>query len=228
MRALLAMHIAAGSVAIIAGYIALFAAKGAHLHRRSGMYFVIAMLVMGLSGAVIAAFRGISTSVTGGVTAAYFVVTALTAVRKTSTWSRTADVGLLAVALALSSIDFAWGVRAIAHPERGVPTFMFFVLASVLLLAAVGDVRALLARELPRTTRLARHLWRMCFALWMAAGSFFLGQAKVIPKPIRIFPLLAIPPLFVLVAMLHWLWRVRATNHKPEHTEPLTAAEANS
>jgi hypothetical protein len=39
--------------------------------------------------------------------------------------------------------------------------------------------------------------------------SFFLGQAKVIPKPIRIFPLLLIPPLLVLGALLYWLWRVR-------------------
>jgi hypothetical protein len=31
-------------------------------------------------------------------------------------------------------------------------------------------------------------LWRMSFALLIAAFSFFLGQAKVIPKPIRIIP----------------------------------------
>jgi hypothetical protein len=49
----------------------------------------------------------------------------------------------------------------------------------------------------------------MCTALLIAAFSFFLGQAKVIPKPIRIVPLLLIPPLIVLGALLYWLWRVR-------------------
>jgi len=48
-----------------------------------------------------------------------------------------------------------------------------------------------------------------CTALLIAAFSFFLGQAKVIPKPIRIFPLLLIPPLVVLATLLYWLWRVR-------------------
>ena len=47
------------------------------------------------------------------------------------------------------------------------------------------------------------------FALFIAAMSFFLGQAKVIPKPIRIPGLLALPVLAVLVTMLYWLWRVR-------------------
>lgn len=40
---------------------------------------------------------------------------------------------------------------------------------------------------------------------------FFLGQAKVIPKPIRILPLLAIPAMLPLVLMLYWLARVLFT-----------------
>ena len=58
---------------------------------------------------------------------------------------------------------------------------------------------------------LRRHLWRMCFALFIAALSFFIGQARVFPKPVRIFPLLALPVLAVLVTMLYWLWRVRVS-----------------
>jgi hypothetical protein len=77
------------------------------------------------------------------------------------------------------------------------------------LLAGIGDVRMIRSGLLRGAPRLARHLWRMCFALFIAAGSFFLGQAKVIPKPIRIIPLLAIPVVAVLVTMLYWLWRIR-------------------
>ena len=49
----------------------------------------------------------------------------------------------------------------------------------------------------------------MSFALFIAALSFFIGQAQVFPKPVRIMPLLALPVLAVLVTMVYWLWRVR-------------------
>ena len=48
----------------------------------------------------------------------------------------------------------------------------------------------------------------MCLALFVASGSFFLGQADEIPEPLRIYPLLAIPAFLPLVALLYWLWRV--------------------
>jgi amino acid permease len=88
---------------------------------------------------------------------------------------------------------------------------MMFFLGSVALLAALGDIRMMLAGGLEGAHRIARHLWRMCFLLFIASGSFFLGQAKVIPKPIRIFPLLAIPALLPLVLLLYWLARVLFT-----------------
>jgi hypothetical protein len=43
----------------------------------------------------------------------------------------------------------------------------------------------------------------------IASLSFFIGQAKVIPEPIRIMPLLAMPMLIVAVMMIYWMWRVR-------------------
>jgi hypothetical protein len=46
----------------------------------------------------------------------------------------------------------------------------------------------------------------MTFALFIAAMSFFFGQAKVIPQPLRIPALLALPILAVLVTLLYWLW----------------------
>ena len=86
---------------------------------------------------------------------------------------------------------------------------MFLVFAMVALLAAAGDARILKSGPLYGTSRIARHLWRMCYALFVAAGSFFLGQAKVIPEPIRIYPMLAIPVIAVIATMFYWLWRVR-------------------
>ena len=55
-------------------------------------------------------------------------------------------------------------------------------------LAATGDVRVM-RFGMPRGgPRLARHLWRMCFALFIAAGSFFSIRARVayiLPEPSR-------------------------------------------
>jgi uncharacterized membrane protein len=39
-------HVVAGGLALVFGYIALYAAKGAPLHRKSGILFVYAMLTI--------------------------------------------------------------------------------------------------------------------------------------------------------------------------------------
>jgi hypothetical protein len=48
----------------------------------------------------------------------------------------------------------------------------------------------------------------MCFALFMAAGSFFLGQARLFPASVRRSGLLVVPVLLVLGAMLYWMARL--------------------
>jgi hypothetical protein len=82
---------------------------------------------------------------------------------------------------------------------------MFGVVA---LLAATGDIR-MMVRGVEGTERIARHLWRMCFALFSAAGSFFPAQVPKMFPPLRGSGLLWIPPLLVLLLMFFWLWRVR-------------------
>ena len=64
--------------------------------------------------------------------------------------------------------------------------------------------------------------------LFIATGSFFLGQAKVFPQPIRIYPLLAIPPLIVIVSLFYWLWRVRLRQSLRGMVLVGTPARANS
>jgi hypothetical protein len=79
--------------------------------------------------------------------------------------------------------------------------------------------------------RLARHLWRMCFALFIAAGSFFSIRArvaKVLPEPFTTGPMRALPILLVFAAMFYWLWRVRGRRTLPvlirHDPTPLAAA----
>jgi hypothetical protein len=108
----------------------------------------------------------------------------------------------------------------------GLPPFPYFLYGVIGVLAGVGDARMIRAGGLTGAPRLARHLWRMCGALWIAAASFFWGQAKVIPQPIRIMPLLSVPVLAVLVTMLYWLWRVRLRRAVGGFAVRVSASEA--
>jgi hypothetical protein len=209
------VHIAAGSVGLIAGFTALYVAKGAPLHRKAGMAFVVAMLVMCLFGVTIAIARGVAPSlnVPAGLLTAYLVITALTTVRPLAAGGRTLHAGLMVVALAVGLTSLMFGFEAASSADGkgrdGMPAFPFFLFGVVGTLAGVLDLRVMRSGPLTGAPRLVRHLWRMCFALFVAALSFFIGQAQVFPEPIRIRPLLALPVLAVLVTMFYWLWRVR-------------------
>lgn len=209
---MLAIHIMGGSVALIAGYVAMYAAKGAVLHRRSGLVFVGAMLVMATTGGGIAAWKGNEGTAMGALMTCYFVVTALITVRRPAGWTPRLDFGLMVLALCSSLFQLGLAVAAVASPTGrwdGLPPFPFFMFGIVGLLSAAGDFRMLRSAPLRGAPRLTRHLWRMCWAMWVASGSFFLGQAKVIPEPIRKPALLALPVLAVFATMFYWLWRLR-------------------
>lgn len=213
---LLSIHIAAGALAIILGAIALVVRKGGTFHRRSGLLFVYTMLAMGLTASILEFRKGPSaTNVVAALITAYFVITALTTVRPASRWTRAIDIVALTVAVGLVIQEIVGGVRIFNLPGRtynGVPFFMPFFLAAILSLAVAGDVR-ILRLGLPRGgARLARHLWRMCFALFIAAGSFFSIRARVarvLPEPFTTGPIRALPILLLFGAMFYWLWRVR-------------------
>ena len=95
---LLPIHIAAGGLAIVLGAIALSVKKGGTIHRRSGLLFVYAMLVMGTSASILAFRKGLADgNVIAGVMTAYFVGTALTTVRPASSWTRRINAAALTI-----------------------------------------------------------------------------------------------------------------------------------
>jgi len=211
---------------LILGAVALVAKKGGILHRRSGLLFVYAMLVMGFSASVLGFLKSPTDSnVFTGLLTAYFVGTALMTVRPSSPWTRRVEATALTVVLALAVATAANGAKLISSPgltPGGVPSrtvgVMSFVLATVMTLAAIGDVRMIRAGGLRGGRRLARHLWRMCFALFIAAGSFFSIRARVasvLPEPFTTGPMRALPIVLLFGAMFYWLWRVRSRRTLP-------------
>jgi hypothetical protein len=216
LNTVLPIHVAAGGLALLLGAVALVARKGGTAHRRSGLLFVYAMLVMGASASILALRRSPGDpNVFAFFMTGYFVGTALTTVRPVSPWTRRIDVAALTVVLGLALGTIARGVKALYTPGgflNGVPFPMHFFLATVMLLAAAGDVRILRFGAPRGGPRLARHLWRMCFALFIAAGSFFSVRervAAVLPAPFTTAPMRALPVLLLLGAMVYWLWKVR-------------------
>ena len=207
MRIALVIHVVAGTLGIIVGFVALFAAKGAAVHRTGGTVFVYAIVTMALLGAMIAAVRGVGpgANVPVGFLTAYQAFNGFTTVRPPSAGSRWLDLGLMLVALVVAATLVSFGFVALASPKRmlyGIPMVPFFILGSVGLLAGVGDLRMIRSggvKAIRGAPRLARHLWRMSGALLIASLSF----PKLVPKPYRSGPLLMIPPLVVLVAMVY-------------------------
>jgi uncharacterized membrane protein len=226
MNAVLPIHVAAGALAIILGAIALTAKKGGRIHRRSGFLFVCAMLVMAVTAAILGVRNGTAdANVVAALMTAYFVGTALTTVRRATRWTSRINIAALVLALALALLTLAGAIDAINSTELspgGVPRrtigVMSLILTVVLLLAAVGDIRILRFGPLRGGPRLARHLWRMCLALFIAAGSFFSIRervATILPEPLTTGPMRALPILLLFGAMFYWLWRVRGRRALP-------------
>ena len=211
---LLPIHIISGLIAIASGFIAAFVVKGMKVHRKSGMIFVYSMLALSLSGAAIATIKSQPANIIGGLISFYLVITGFLTVRPRSDGFPWIDSAVMLLGILVAFLSINLGLTVYHSPSgkiNGVPSAPLFVFGAVGLLAVRGDLRMILARGLQGKHRIARHLWRMCFSLFIASGSFFLGQAKVFPKPIRIIPMLAIPAFLPLLILVYWMARVLFT-----------------
>jgi uncharacterized membrane protein len=205
------LHAIAGLLALASGAVALYAKKGAMLHRKSGMVFVYSMLFMSASGAVMAALQPSRISLIAGLLTFYLVATALLTVRRPRWDSHWIDAGAMLLALGVSGAGFTFAFIAANSPGGkldGLPAAPGFMFGVVALLASLGDIRMLRARGIQGAPRIARHLWRMCFALFIASASL-LSRPRLFPKPLRDSGLLPIPIFLVLLLMFYWLARVR-------------------
>jgi len=83
MDLILTAHIFGGTLAIAAGFVAIAAPKGASWHRKSGMVFFYAMLLMATLAVFMAGFRGVAPggNIPMGLLTMYLVVTGVQAVR---------------------------------------------------------------------------------------------------------------------------------------------------
>jgi len=213
---LLPIHIVAAALGLVSGAVALSVAKGGMLHRKSGIVFAYAMIVMCASATMAAVVRGQAVNVMAALMTAYLVLTGLRTVRPPATASRRGDVGLMVAALVLGVATMTAGFAAIASPDGkvfGYQPFPFFLFGVLGLSGGAGDVRMLRSGVRRGAPRLSRHLWRMCMALFIAAASFFSIRSRVaaiFPAALATPAARALPVLLVLAAMFYWLWRIRS------------------
>jgi uncharacterized membrane protein len=224
----LVIHILAGTLGLLSGTAAILFRKGSPRHALAGKIFVVSMLTMGVFAVYLAVVKHQPSNIGGGILTVYLVGTAwLTARRKDGETSRF-DWVLMLIPLALGLLNWMNGLKVVrngASSQDGVPVGMIFFMGSVMLLAAAGDVRMLVRGGLFGAKRIARHLWRMCFGLFIAAGSFFLGPSN---RPLRLLSAVRLGQhlpaalfstglyltltILPLILLIFWLIRVRFTH----------------
>jgi uncharacterized membrane protein len=212
--ALLWAHIGGGAIGILTGAVAILSRKGASVHRAAGTLFFAAMLACYLVGAGVAPFldEGQRVNTVAGVMALYLLASGWTTVRKAETRASGWHVFSLIVALGVAAAGALFmhlGARSPTGTIDGSPPQAFGIFMIAGGFAALGEANILFRGHIAGAARIARHLWRMCFSLFIASGSFFLGQMQVMPLWLQDQPVLYGLALAPLAALAFFIVRVR-------------------
>jgi uncharacterized membrane protein len=210
------LHISAASFGLLSGAAALSVRKGERLHRRFGDVFTVSMLTMAAMATYLAVVMpGQSANIFGGVFTLYLVASGWVTVRRKAGTVGRFEVGAVLVPFVAAIVMLFLGLRAAANPTgqpmSAPPLPAYFIFASVAALAGALDVKVIAQGGVSGVDRITRHLWRMCVALFVATGSFFLGKQKDMPAFMHGSPVLIVLAVAPLVLMLFWLFRVRVT-----------------
>jgi hypothetical protein len=197
---------------MLSGFVAVFLRKGSRRHALAGKVFVISMLILSSSGAFLGIMKHQPGNILGGTLTFYLVATAWLTARRKDTGTSIFDWSALLVIFALAATEVTLGLEAAMSPsglKYDYPPGPYFFLGSIAVLATVGDIRMLVRGGIAGTPRLARHLWRMCFALFIAAASIFLARQQLFPAILQKTGVLIFLSVLPLLLMIFWLFRVR-------------------
>ena len=211
MPVILLLHILGGLTGVFSGFATLVLRKGSTPHRNIGRLFVVSMLVMGFSGAYRATFVHLQPiNAVAGLFVAYLVASSALTVRQPTAridrWEFL--VMLIGVATAVGSLYLAHRAAQETLSNADGSATGFVVFSVLLTLGVAGDISVLLRGGVTGAQRLIRHLWRACFALFMAASSLFLATpSRILPRSIADTPVRWVLPLAITAMFLYWLIR---------------------
>jgi hypothetical protein len=230
---ILALHIVSGTLGVLAGATALSLRKGSRRHGLIGSVFVAAMLSLGLTGIAMAIVKSQPGNILGGSLTAYLVSTAWWTARHHEVRIGIFDWTAVIIGSAIAATGLTLGIAAARSPTGMVFSYgpgPYLLLGTVALLASLGDIRLLARRSFSSSERLRRHLWRMCFALFIGTSSIFLARPYLFPAFMRTTGGLYALTFFPLVLMIFWLIRVRfAKTHRnklPSEAKHASSIEA--
>jgi uncharacterized membrane protein len=226
--AILLLHIGGGLVGIGSGFAAMGLRKGSRAHAIAGRVFVVSMLIMATIGAVVSPLLPQRANVVPALLTLYLVVTGWRSAKERSGEAGAVEIGGLIFALFTVAAGLTYALDAAMSPAGlldSEPSSTYLSFTAFPVLAAALDVGVILRGRLSRAHRIARHIWRMSLALFIAAGSLFLGQPKVFPAALRGSPIMFIPELAILGLMLFWLGRtfLTALSRRPRASRALPA-----
>lgn len=210
-------HVGGGALGIGSGVVALSARKGARLHRLAGTLFLASMLTMSSMGAYLAvtlhatAFPRLGTAVVAVLTFNLVASAWLTVRRKEGETGAFELISMLINVFALL-VALSLSVIAMTRPQGyldGVTFRPYLIVAAAAAFVSVLDVRVYRRGGVTGPARIARHLWRMCFALFLALAFSLIGQQRIMPAFMHGSPVLAVLTLAPLFFLTFWMWRVR-------------------
>lgn len=205
-------HIAAGAIGILTGVVAISVRKGELVHRAFGRVFVAFMLTMSALGAYLAVQLPQRASIAVGTLTFYLVATAWMTVRRKDGGVGAFEKGALAAVLGVAAALLTFAAQAALSPSgrlEGAPPAPYLVFAAFAAFCAALDIRVILRGGVWGAQRIARHLWRMCFALFFAIAFFSIQMQKIGPGFLHGSPLLVAASLAPLMVMIYWLARIR-------------------
>ena len=220
---ILMLHIGAGTLGMLAGFLAISFRKGSRRHNLTGDVFVISMLIMSACGMYLAVTKSKMGTFLGGAFTFYLVATAWNTARCSVEETGIFDwaAGLIALGVAAGNLTYGFeAAYSVTGQKYGYGPGLYFFSGLLAVFAAVGDLRMLAREGISGTKRLARHLWRVCYAWFIAAGSIFLARPKLFPVLLQKSGVLYGLSFLPLVLMVFWLVRVRFAQRRARRIVP--------
>jgi uncharacterized membrane protein len=206
------IHVTFGGVAILAGFIGLLSKKGFLVHRMAGRVFVVSMLAMAIAGSFIAFQKPEMITLLAGLFTIYLVISAIVTVRSTlllHSWQGFV-IAFCAFCIGLSGIYYGYQANISAdNLYDGFPAAPYLFFGGLALLSAGLDLKIIVQKHISGAHKIARHAWRMCLALFIAAGSLFDGPGTTMfPDALQGSSLLLAPQGIVVLLLAYWLFRI--------------------
>lgn len=213
------IHILGGSVAVTAGFFAMFSKKGQTPHRRAGQCFSISMIMVCLSGFYFSYARDLQFTYILSALSLYLVTTghyAVNCIIKRREAIETLGlllnslftIGCLTVSVLGVLLDWYY-----PPSEPSYEAYAAIGVCSVLFL--LGDVKILRAGDLATSRRLKRHIVRMCSAMLIATTIFASNIEVILPQSLQNHYIITIPMILVMITMLVYTlgfrWLVKKT-----------------